>query len=142
VAVELITAGGFDVVATVVVPDESAEIEAALTEASLTPGLIVTTGGTGLGPRDVTPEATLAVIDREAPGLAEAMRSEGMRHNRRAALSRGVAGSIGNSLVLNLPGSTAGVKESLDAVMDILPHALELLAGNTEHGHSPPHQGT
>jgi len=91
----------------------------------------VTTGGTGFGPRDVTPEATRAVIDREAPGLAEVMRAAGLAKTPMASLSRAVAGSIGATLVLNLPGSPKGVRESLDAVLPVVPHAIELLGGVT-----------
>jgi molybdopterin adenylyltransferase len=95
--------------------------------------LIVTTGGTGFGPRDVTPEATESVLDRRAPGLAEAMRAEGLKKTPFAALARGVAGASGSTLILNLPGSPKGAHESLEAVIQVLPHALRLLAGRTEH---------
>jgi molybdopterin biosynthesis enzyme MoaB len=89
-------------------------------------GLIVTTGGTGFGPRDLTPEGTRLVLDREAPGMAEAMR---LANPPKGRLSRGLAGTIGECLVLNTPGSSAGAVESLEAVIDVLPHALDLLAG-------------
>jgi xanthine/CO dehydrogenase XdhC/CoxF family maturation factor len=102
--------------------------------------LVVTTGGTGFGPRDVTPEATRAVIDREAPGLAELMRASGLAQTPLAALSRAAAGTIGDALVLNLPGSPRGVRESLSAVLPVVPHALELLAGST--GPHPTGHGT
>ncbi|MFP3906438.1 MAG: molybdenum cofactor biosynthesis protein B [Acidimicrobiales bacterium] len=92
-------------------------------------GLIATTGGTGFGPRDLTPEGTAEAIDREAPGIAEAMRLV----NPLGRLSRGVAGTIGEALVINGPGSTAGAVETLDAVLDVLPHAVRLLAGDTAH---------
>ncbi len=95
-------------------------------------GLVVTTGGTGFGPRDLTPEATVAVIERSAPGLAEAMRAA----SPLGPLSRGVAGTVGTCLVLNTPGSPAGAVESLRAVLEVLPHALALLAG--EHHPHPP----
>ena len=139
-AEELLREGGFDVVDRSVVPDERGEIEARLT--ALAGGgirLVVTTGGTGFGQRDVTPEATRAVIDREAPGLAELMRWAGLAKTPMAALSRGVAGSRGSTLILNLPGSPRGVRESLAAVLPVVSHALELLAGETgEHptGHT------
>ena len=94
-------------------------------------GVVVTTGGTGFGPRDLTPEGTRQVLEREAPGLAEAMRSANPDKGR---LSRGVAGTVGECLVLNTPGSTAGAVECLEAVLDVLPHALALLTGQpTEH---------
>jgi molybdopterin adenylyltransferase len=97
-------------------------------------GLVVTTGGTGFGPRDLTPEGTRAVIEREAPGLAEAMRRVSDRGDRAfGMLSRGVCGSLGQALVCNLPGSSGGAVECLEAVLPALPHALELLAG--EHPH-------
>jgi len=124
----------YAVVDRVVVPDEQAAIIDAL-RAQVDSGtrLIVTTGGTGFGPRDVTPEATSRVIERPAPGLSELMRAAGLTHTPLAALSRGVAGAAGSSLILNLPGSPKGVRESLDAVGQVLPHALRLLGGDTEH---------
>ena len=97
--------------------------------------LIVSTGGTGLTPTDVTPEATLAVIDYQVPGLAEAMRAEGLKHTAMAMLSRAVAGVRGRTLIINLPGSPRGVRENLQAVLPVLPHALEMLRGEAgEHG--------
>lgn len=95
--------------------------------------LILTTGGTGLGPRDVTPEATMAVADRLIPGFAEQMRAEGMKKTPRAIMSRAVAGIRGTSIILNLPGSPKGAVESLDAVASLLPHAVEVLHGH-HHG--------
>jgi len=118
-----------------VVPDERAEIAALLARLADVDGhaLVVITGGTGLGPRDVTPEATRDVIDREVPGLAEAMRAAGRAVTPRADLSRGVCGIRGRTLILDLPGSPKGATESLSAVLDLLPHALDLLGGDTEH---------
>ncbi|MCI0354777.1 MAG: MogA/MoaB family molybdenum cofactor biosynthesis protein [Acidobacteria bacterium] len=125
---------GFSVVATKIVADEHSAIEAALLELCETTRLVVTTGGTGLAPRDVTPEATRAVCDRLIEGLAERMRSEGLRSTPFAALSRGVCGIRGRSLIVNLPGSPKGAAESLAAVIELLPHALEVLGGKMSHG--------
>lgn len=122
---------GFVVGSRVVVPDERAEIERTLRRLVAGHALVVTTGGTGFGPRDVTPEATRSVIDREAPGLAELMRAEGLRRTPMAALSRGAAGAAGSSLVINLPGSPSGAREGLAAVLPVAPHAIQLLAGGT-----------
>lgn len=124
---------GFQIADRAVVPDERQRIESRLRTLADERGarLIVTTGGTGLGPRDVTPEATRAVIDRDAPGLAELMRRTGLEHTPLAALSRGVAGARGATLIVNLPGSPKGARESLEAVLQVLPHAVELLGGAT-----------
>jgi molybdenum cofactor synthesis domain-containing protein len=130
---KLLTEAGARVVATVIVPDELDEITAALRRAAASAELIVTTGGTGLAARDVTPEATLAVCDRLVPGLAELIRLEGARHTPFAALGRGVCGVVGSALVVNLPGSPSGAQSSLQTVLPLLPHALDLLAGETEH---------
>lgn len=91
--------------------------------------IVFTTGGTGLGPRDVTPEATAAIYQKMVPGLAEAMRLEGMKKTKRAILSRGVAGARGNTLIVNLPGTPKGVRESLEIILDVLPHAKDMLLG-------------
>lgn len=114
-----------------IVPDEQDEIMAALIEMTeyFHADLVLTTGGTGLAQRDVTPEATLKVIDRAVPGIAEAMRIGALQKTRRAMLSRGVAGIRGSSLIINLPGSPKGVQESLMAIIDQLPHALGILSG-------------
>ena len=124
---------GFRIIAADVLPDERARIEASLIQLSETTGLIVTTGGTGIAPRDVTPEATRAVADTIVEGVAERMRAEGAKKTPLAALSRGVCAIRGGALIVNVPGSPAAAVESLEAVLPLLPHALELLAGNTEH---------
>ena len=121
------------VVQRAVVPDEQKTIQEKLIELCGTCRLVITTGGTGIAPRDVTPEATRAVCDRLIDGIAEQMRARGIAKTRFAALSRAVCGVRGMSLILNLPGSPAGAVESLEAVVDLLPHALDLIAGKTEH---------
>ncbi|CAN5228278.1 MogA/MoaB family molybdenum cofactor biosynthesis protein [soil metagenome] len=127
---ERLGGAGFEVNDHQVVGDGIEAVAAALeTMCRQFAGLVVTTGGTGFGPRDLTPEGTRAVIEREAPGLAEAMRLV----NPLGRLSRGIAGTRGRALVVNTPGSTAGAVECLDAVLDVLPHALRLLAGHREH---------
>jgi molybdenum cofactor synthesis domain-containing protein len=125
---------GFRVVARGLVEDDSRTIQQKLIEMCRSARLVVTTGGTGIAPRDVTPEATRAVCERLVEGIAEQMRAAGMQKTRFAALSRAVCGVRGTTLILNLPGSPAGAVESLEAVADLLPHALELVAGKTEHG--------
>jgi molybdenum cofactor synthesis domain-containing protein len=129
---ELLSASGFSV-ARFVVPDEADEIEAALHAGIESAELIITTGGTGFGPRDVTPEASARVIERDAPGLIHLMISRGLHSTPMAALSRARAGSAGATLILNVPGSTKGAVESVEAVLEVIPHALDLLSGNTEH---------
>lgn len=123
-------AAGFDVQDQRVVEDGVDSVAGALRElADGFAGLVVTTGGTGFGPRDLTPEGTREALEREAPGLAEAMRLV----NPLGRLSRGTAGTLGHTLVLNLPGSTKGSVECLDAVIDVVPHALDLLTGGRPH---------
>lgn len=125
---------GFDVSGPEVVPDERDRIADAITAAaSGGADLVVTTGGTGLGPRDVTPQATAALLDYEVPGLGELMRRAGAAGTPMAALSRGVAGVRGRTLIVNTPGSVKGASESLDAILPVLGHALQLLHGDTKH---------
>jgi molybdopterin adenylyltransferase len=130
-AEDLLRAAGFDVATRSLTPDERPSIEAAIRELAAAHALVVTTGGTGFGPRDVTPEATRAVLDRDAPGLAELMRAAGLAQTPMAALSRAVAGTVGGALVVNLPGSPKGVRESLEAILPVIPHAVELIGGAT-----------
>lgn len=113
-----------------ILPDEKDLIKEKLINCSKEVDLILTTGGTGLSPRDITPEATLEVIDRQVPGIAEAMRSEGLKKTSRAMLSRAVAGVRERSLIINLPGSPKAVKEGLDAILDVIPHAIEKIKGD------------
>jgi molybdenum cofactor synthesis domain-containing protein len=121
---------GFEILRTEVLPDEAALIKEKLIECASEADLVVTAGGTGLSPRDVTPEATLAVIEREVPGIAEAMRAAGLHNTPRAMLTRGVAGTRGGALIINLPGSEKAVRECLGAVIEVIPHALEKLKGS------------
>lgn len=136
---ELITARtGWQVDRQEVIPDDLETIAATLRDwcaAGL--DLILTTGGTGFAPRDVTPEATRTVLERETPGIAEALRAESLKVTRHAMLSRGVAGIRGRTLIINLPGNPRAVRENMDVLLPVLPHALELLTGAStgEHGH-------
>jgi molybdopterin adenylyltransferase len=123
----------FSVTVREVVSDDSIQIQNLLIRLAREVRLVVTTGGTGIAVRDVTPEASVAVCDRLLDGVAERMRSEGSKKTPFAVLSRGVCGVRGKALILNLPGSPAGAAESLEAVIGIIPHAIELLSGQTEH---------
>jgi molybdopterin adenylyltransferase len=126
---ELLARAGFAVERSVVADGVDAVADALTTACADFAGLVITTGGTGFGPRDLTPEGTQQVLDREAPGMAEAMRAV----SPLGRLSRGVAGTVGQALVLNVPGSSTGAVECVDAVLDVVPHALDLLAGGRPH---------
>jgi molybdenum cofactor synthesis domain-containing protein len=132
---EMLRNADFEVVETAVLPDDVEAISALLQrwadEAHY--GLVVTTGGTGLGPRDRTPEATAAVLDYRVDGMAEAMRAAGIASTPYAMLSRGIAGVRGRTLIVNLPGSERGARENLETVLPVLHHATRLLVGDTEH---------
>ena len=123
----------FTVVETRIVADDHGAIQKAIVDLARKAKLVVTTGGTGISARDVTPEATRSVCGRMLDGVSERMRREGEKKTPFAVLSRGLCGVCGTSLVLNLPGSPAGAVDSLQAVIDVLPHALQILAGKTEH---------
>ena len=129
---DALVAAGFEVVHSALVPDDVEGIATAILGA-LRAGanVVLTTGGTGLSPNDVTPEATRRVIDREVPGIAEALRTQSLEKTAHGMLSRGVAGAVGPALVVNLPGSPRAVRESLEVLLSVLPHAVELLAGET-----------
>jgi molybdenum cofactor biosynthesis protein B len=132
---ELLTGLGFAVGEVVVVPDEVDAIQGVLREAAATAyDVVVTTGGTGLAPRDVTPEATRAVLEREAPGIADALRRQGESAVPTAILSRGVAGTLGATLIVNLPGSGGGVRDGVAVLARIVGHAVAQLRGGGDHG--------
>jgi molybdopterin adenylyltransferase len=135
---EGLVAAGCEVVHSQLVPDDVERVATAILGAIRAgANVVLTTGGTGLSANDVTPEATRRVIDREVPGIAEAIRSRSLEKTPHAMLSRGVAGAVGSTLVVNLPGSPRAVRESLDIVLPVLPHAIELLAGESgERGHA------
>ncbi|MEA2219131.1 MAG: molybdopterin adenylyltransferase [Solirubrobacteraceae bacterium] len=132
---EILGDAGFQIVERRLVPDEFDDIAAAIGELAAGAELVVTSGGTGLAPRDVTPEATRSVIDREAPGIAEAMRAETARIQPLAWLSRAVAGQLGTTLVVNLPGNPKAVRECLDVLLPMLPHAIKTSTGGGDGAH-------
>ena len=131
---EALRRNGFEVAIERIVADEQSALEAALVSLAEQVQLVVTTGGTGIAERDVTPEATRAVCSRLIEGIPEKIRADGLAKTPFAVLSRGLCGVRGRSLILNLPGSPKGAVESLQSVMGILPHAIDLLAGKTGHG--------
>jgi molybdopterin adenylyltransferase len=128
VLAELLAGEGYEVERRIV-PDEGGRIAEALEELAASARLVLTTGGTGLGPRDVTPEATRAVLEREAPGIAEALRADSIAKTPHGLLSRGVAGVVGSTLVVNFPGSPGGARDGFEVLRPALSHALGLLAG-------------
>lgn len=138
---DALTAAGHEIVSTQLVPDEVGKIANAILDAVRAgANVVLTSGGTGLSPNDVTPEATRRVIDREIPGIAEALRARSLAKTPHGMLSRGVAGAVGATLVVNLPGSPRAVSESLEVLLPVLPHAVELLAGESgESGHARGH---
>lgn len=137
---DALLAAGITVVNHAIVPDDVERVATAILDATRAgANVVLTSGGTGLSPNDVTPEATRRVIDREIPGIAEAIRTSSLAKTAHAMLSRAVAGSLGSALVVNLAGSPKAARESLDVLIPVLPHALELLAGESgEQGHRAP----
>jgi molybdopterin adenylyltransferase len=128
----MLTEAGFQV-SRDLVPDEADRISDAILSAAAAHQLVVTTGGTGFGRRDVTPEATAAVLERTAPGLVQAMIARGLEATPMAALTRGTAGTVGDALVVNLPGSPKGATENLAAILELVPHVIQLLSGDNRH---------
>lgn len=128
---EILTSKGYEIAETVIVPDEKELIANALEKfAKAMVHLVITTGGTGFSPRDVTPEATKQVIDRDAPGISEAIRAKSMALTPKAMLSRGVSGIKNKTLIINLPGSEKAVRESLDVIIDVIPHGIDIIWGD------------
>lgn len=129
---QMLSAKGYSVTRDLV-PDEADRITAAITAAADSARLVITTGGTGFGVRDVTPEATAVVLERDAPGLVHAMIARGLEATPMAALTRARAGTVGDALVVNLPGSSKGATENLEAIIDLIPHVIQLLEGDNRH---------
>ena len=132
---DLLEANGWQVAPIEILPDDFETIRQRLDALTGVAGcdVVITAGGTGVAPRDVTPEATRAVIEKEIPGLAELMRAEGVKKTRRAALSRGLVGFRHGKLIVNLPGSPRGARKSLESILDLLPHVVDLIQGRTAH---------
>ncbi len=128
---------GFSVEEVLIVPDEQEQLASALREQAARARLVVTTGGTGITPRDVTPEATRSVCERILDGFGELMRSQGLKDTPLASMSRAVSGTLGGSLIVNVPGSPKAAMQSLEAVLHLIPHALALLSGDTRHPEQP-----
>lgn len=136
---EVLEEKGFEMKGSAIVPDEPAQLRDAILDATREAVLIVTTGGTGIAPRDITPDVTRELCDRLIEGIPERMRAEGLKHTPLSVLSRAVCGVRGKTLILNLPGSPKGATESLAAVIDLLPHIIDLLHGQTNHPPAPSH---
>jgi molybdopterin adenylyltransferase len=124
---------GFEIRGSAIVPDEHAQIKDALLDACSRANLVITTGGTGIAPRDITPEVTRSICEKLVEGVSERMRAEGLKHTPLASLSRGLCGTHGTTVILNVPGSPKGAIESLQAVVELLPHMIDLLHGKTGH---------